>query len=144
MSLHGQDYYSSSGVAYAYINPPEIFTIWPTNGVKNGGTSIFILGRRMRNITLCLFAHTESVKKMSVPAFLLSDGREKCISLPVAEESFFTLELSQNGQDYLFSGMKYAYRSLPRLSWLNPLIDSNRGGQRVVFGSVFIDNSDLT
>ncbi|KAG3167670.1 hypothetical protein C6341_g11639 [Phytophthora cactorum] len=101
---------SASSASYLYLKDVSVSRLFPTKGLKEGGTTVFFQGRNFVNHTLlaCRFGEILS------PATYLSESAAVCVAPRQlvdlrSTNGTVSVELTSNQVDFTNTGLKYTY-----------------------------------
>ncbi|KAL3667963.1 hypothetical protein V7S43_006840 [Phytophthora oleae] len=101
---------SRSSATYLFVKDISVSRLFPTKGLKEGGTVVFFQGRNFVNHTLLNCRFGESLS----PATYLSDSAVTCVSpRQLADlrstKGIVSVELTSNQVDFTNSGLQFTY-----------------------------------
>ena len=131
---------SDKGKLFRYHEEIKISDIYPLSSLVTGNVSVVIFGGPFISDQglFCAFG------KRSVPGIFLSPNQIECITPPHAAGTY-SLEVTQNGQDFTKSGHIFRYQLPHKIIHISPASGpSKRAGTNVkVIGENFINSSSL-
>jgi len=128
------------GEIFRYHQHIEISSIYPASSTVAGNVSVDVLGGPFfsNNGLFCMFG------EVIIPGSFQSPRQVSCTTPPHASGSY-SLEITQNGQDYTESGRVFRFHHICNVHGINPISGpSKRAGTNVkVYGDNFVNYTSL-
>jgi hypothetical protein len=113
---NGQDF-TSSGLNFTYVTPPEILSLSPDAGVSEGGTVVRVLGTGFQagsSLAQCRFGD------IAVPATVISPEEAECVTPAVDGAGEMPVSFSVNRVEFVESELVFGFYSQPKIASIWP------------------------
>ena len=140
VSNNARDYYSSTTTTtFRYVGDTTATDLLPKIGYLEGGNTLFVRGQGFvdSDMTTCRLGH--SVVKATVD----DETQIRCVVPASNVSARVPVEISQNGQEYVDSGLRYEY--VPKIRILQVTPDTGSSGTTLTLrGEHFVDTPELS
>jgi hypothetical protein len=119
LTENGQDY-TSSGIVYTYVTHAAVTRLTPHRGSVLGGQDVIVSGRNFTNhaSTACAFGDPNA-GGVVVEAVWHSSTEVRCVA-PPGVPGKVVVEVTNNGQDFTYSGLYFEYLNDPVVHEVRP------------------------